>query len=255
MSNFTVQDDNQTFISTAQNQIDGESVRIGANALANNQNIAIGLNAGNALTTNEGCVGIGENAGQGAAGNYTIAIGENAAVTNQQIASIAIGRNAGNTDQGDALATSGYAIAIGNQAGQTSQGNVSIAIGADAGRLNSNTRSIQIGDAAGQLNAGEDSIAIGTRAGGVPDTSSIGQQSIAIGSDTVCTHANAVVIGTGCTSTVNNTVHVGSVGVPFNIDATAPTNGAGGATPANPTTYLRISVNGTLYKIPLYVNT
>ena len=38
------------------------------------------------------------------------------------------------------------------------------------------------------------------------------------------------------------------------VENSAPTNGTGGATPAQAQTYLRVQVNGTVYKIPLYVN-
>ena len=166
----------------------------------NDDNIAIGLNAGryagNSSISNGGNIAIGYEAGINSGKDYitsgphsNIAIGFNAGSTQQtqfgiaighqagdtqDKSSIAIGTNAGRSSETNAIAignTAGYesqnsnAIAIGNTAGYESQSQYAIAVGRGAGQTSQGQYSIAIGDGAGFKNQGENSIAIGRDAG------------------------------------------------------------------------------------------
>lgn len=114
----------------------------------------------------------------------SIKLGQNAGLTNQGQRSVALGVEAGkdlqgysSANDGNLFGVTGNSIAIGYKAGQADQRNGSIAIGTNAGANSQKHSSIAIGGGAGYANQGSNSIAIGTDAA----YQNQGSNSIAIG--------------------------------------------------------------------------
>lgn len=208
--------------------------------------VSIGSNAGLGQGNNSVAVGVGAAGGVVAQGANCVAIGNGAGSTGQVAASVAIGYNAGNSAQ------AADSVAIGSGAGQTSQANFSVAVGKFAAQTNQGANSVAVGRQAAYSGTyqGARSVAVGDSAAGVGQ----GTDAVAIGyraSFSAAQPNNSVAIGASC-------VAPGAVGrLAFGnaMEAIATTATAGAQVlPANPSGFIRLEWNGTLYKVPVYNN-
>jgi len=127
------------------------SINLGQNAGLTGQGIhsvAIGYIAGSDRQGNT-AVAIGDAAGSSRQGNTAVAIGDGAGGTRQGQGAAAVGSGSGSSQQGN------YAVAVGFDAGWSGQGDSSIAIGSGAGYLNQPRNSIILNASGSTLNAGQ----------------------------------------------------------------------------------------------------
>lgn len=152
-----------------------------------------------AVSTVDGSIKLGKNAGLSGQGRNSVALGSNAGEILQGYSS---------ANDGNALGVTGYSIAIGYKAGQSSQRNESIAIGEEAGNTNQGAYSVAVGLKSGRNNQGEGSIAIGLNTAyenqgersvaiGYASGSNQNDYCIAIGNDTARTEQGAYSIAIG----------------------------------------------------------
>jgi hypothetical protein len=151
------------------------------------QCVAIGFQSG-MFGQNSQSVAIGYQCGQTGQRSQSVAIGCLAGSINQSSSAVAIGFSAGQTGQ------SSQAIAIGFAAGQRGQGASSVAIGYQSAQASQGSGCIAIGFAsaiAGQLN---NAVPIGNNSGSRPLGVRQGDSSICIGSNSVSTFSNSIVL-------------------------------------------------------------
>lgn len=103
---------------------------------------------------------------------------------------------------------------------------------------------------ASALTSGSNNVVIGNSTTGATLVSGSGNVIIGPSADVdVSGRSNCVLLGNG--ASITSATHALALGSMI-TDTSAPPNGAGGAVPAQPATYLRINVNGTIYKIALW---
>lgn len=258
----------------------GTNVAIGDNAFSSNitgaNHVVIGIDAANALVSGDDCVYVGAFCGSNAtATDRNTAVGNGALLYNtigddntalgafamqgttpgdSPVACVAVGFEAlhrvGNGNTG--------VTAIGALALSSASYNASFntAVGHFAG-LSSTTGSenVFIGRYAGRnITTGSNNVIIGTDTNCTSTTA----DSVVIGHNATSTHTGCVVLGRNAASTANDqlTFKVGGAAelrTQFTTDPTpAISSGAGTAIPANATTYLNITINGTSYWTPLF---
>ena len=200
------------------------NIVIGAEAVAGEQNnTIIGYQASNYQNTDKASIAVGS---QSQVGSYSIAVGALSSAIQDQ------------------------SIAIGNESVSLQN---SISIGYQAKIINTYPSITDGGIAFGNLaNTNTSSIAVGANA-----DSSSGKYSIAFGAKAVANFDYSMAIGYQCTTGANYELAIGSTVAPIgNPDGSgvefSATGGSAAALPATPAAYLRVRINGTLYKIPLY---
>lgn len=197
-----------------------QSLGIGAFALnaqtsGGQQNVAVGYEAGKAITS----------------GDRNIAIGYDAL--------LAVTTNSDNVAIGDialSAATGSNNVGLGSGVGNITTGSQNIVIGTQAGTANAS------GAAAAGLTTGTNNTLVGYRAS-VDTNSTIG--TIALGSDAVATKS------TGATSSDNGPgIAVGSAAFPVGFRGDGTIYSAVGSSAG----YWRVKINGTQYKIQLFAD-
>lgn len=212
------------------------------------KSVFVGNNAGCSASTSFNTL-VGYAAGAIEPGGYNSALGAFAGENYMGINSVSIGYCAGKNLQGI------NSVAVGALAGEFMQGSRSVAVGYMAGNLAQGTDAVAFGINAGQDYQGPGAIAIGSRSGRI----SQGAFAIALGADAAPLNQPpfSVAIGRSCPSpgAVGRLGFGGAIGSGHEL--TAPENSAGtginGAAPANAEGFIRIELNGLLYKIPVYL--
>lgn len=262
-----------------------ENVAIGYLALAAatgvNLAVAIGQSAGRSVSTSTGIIAIGNNAlGNNttvATGNYNIAIGDASMFSSANVVgsdNVGIGRDSFRT-----LSSGTNNVAIGNAALYSlSTGSNNISIGQNSLlNLGAGSGNVAIGIGASNANTSNDNVAIGINALAL-NTSGTGQTAVgrqalnaATGSNNTAFGSNAganitsgtsnICIGVSSdtsSATVSNELVIGSSaqfvatnGAAATYFATAT---AGAVVPGNCQGFIRIRLNGSFVKIPVYGN-
>lgn len=176
----------------------------------------------------------------------TIALGSQVGIDTGGQSSVAIGR------------TARINAAVGTPSGN------SIVIGSAATIANSCPNGIAIGNAASlAVNCGSTVLlgALATSGGASPNCVAVGDGSnvgpgaasaTAIGSQASAERAGSLALGAGATTTSLNEFSLGSAGVPLRSQITVGAAGPAAALPATPTTFIRVTFNGTDLVIPAY---
>lgn len=231
-------------------------------------NTAFGSNALSALSTNNRCTAIGTNALLLCTASDTTAVGYNAGaaittgITNSLFGSFAgdaISTGDRNTGLGYStlglMTTNSDCTAVGYSALSLATGGTNTAVGASAGNsVSTGTGNSLVGyNVATALTTGANNVVAGNATTGATLGTGSGNVIIGVGADVdTSARSDCVVLGNG--AVITSATHALALGSMI-TDTSAPTNGAAGAVPAQPATYLRINVNGVIYKIALWEDT
>jgi hypothetical protein len=242
------------------NQSGTGNTALGSLALRDNTsngNTAIGSGSLTLNVDGQNNTAVGSNAlASNVSGDANVAVGKNALNNNTADNNTAIGTQAlqSNTD-----GTSNVAIGLSSMSSNDS-GSANVAVGAVSLGINvdgtSNT-AIGAGASALNLNAGEN-VAIGYNA---LYSNQTGEYNVVIGSQAAATNLNScIVLGRGASANASYQLVIGSSTNPIGTGTNSPTDfpttanqfTGGSALPAL-AKYLAVRINGTFYKIPLFL--
>jgi hypothetical protein len=232
-----------------------DSTVVGSQSGTNSGSRCLLMGYGVGLSSGESCVALGRACGETTQGDYAVAIGYESGKTSQGTNSVCIGQRAGRNSVASGC------ICLGLDAGNLGCGINSVAVGNNAGFYYLLTNSVAIGSKAalgtsGGVNSGSSTVYVGAESGtnaGAGKAANNGNNCICLGyragGGATSLGTSEICIGTNCAATgVTGRLSLGN-----SMEAIQTTATAGAQTlPANPTGFMRISHNGTLYKIPLY---
>lgn len=206
-------------------------------------------------------IGVGAGSRNGAFGYQALTLltsgNDNCAFGDSSASSLTMGSN--NTSVGSGslatISTNSDCTAVGYQALALATGGTNTAVGSFAGdSVSVGTGNTLIGyTVATALTSGSNNVVAGNSSTAATLGTGSGNVIMGVGADVdVSGRSDCVVLGNG--AVITSATHSLALGSMI-TDTSAPTNGTAGAVPAQPATYLRINVNGTIYKIALWEDT